>query len=257
MLSVGNIQVEEEVWGVYDNRLPDNVQITRTPPDDAFLESINEVQLQPIGIGIVDDQIQLLFGRKRLLALRMLSEKQEVERSIRVNIFYGLSSSDSYIISLLENNQRSSNEISDYESVRYFLHEGLNYKEIAKATGMTVGTIKALDRKWADVPQWAVQGCLDGKIAPSTAIEVGRVGTDVQKTLKKEYNKEGKLSGTRVKEEKRFIQQEQLATMSDSLGLNVTVRDFYSRAELKDVLKIVKSQSKAKAVEYIQSLLNS
>lgn len=254
MLTVDNIRKKTEVWFVMDERLPTNDKIVRTPPDDDFLNSIAEVQLQPIGICFNDQEgWKLGFGRKRILAIRKLYDEGTHDGMIDVTIFYGLSPSDAEILSLIENNHRSVNEIGDYSVISNMLKQGMDYKQIAHSIGIPLGTVKAIDRKWANVPKWAVDACLDGEIAPSTALEIGKVKPDTQKVLKKELNDEGKLSAKRVKDEKKAIQNDTLVAMSPGLGFSQ--RDFYSRAELEEVRKILASGTKAKALEYIDSLL--
>lgn len=256
--TLDKIKKEIEVWSVDDPRLPKNEYIIREPPKPDFIESVAKVQLQPIGIAHKDDDWSLAFGRKRLLALRKAKEDGLSDGFVDVVIFHGLGPYDSDVFALWENNQRTSNEVSDYVAIKNLLLSGLNYKEIAKDLGLPVNSIKALDKNWARVPRWAVDACLAGKINTNTAKEVGKVkGKERQNLLQKVLKEEGKLSTNRVRETKRAIQQEIVAKLTPSMGFDVQERDMFTRIELKTILELVKNKTKKEAIAYIEELLAS
>lgn len=251
-----------ETWGVYDERLPKNEDLMREPPDEEFIKWMNVVQLEPIGMGEHDTQgFFIIFGRKRLKALRILSERQEVERLIDVCIFEHISYEDADILILLENNHRSSNELADYQILYQYLTSdpNPNYSVIGKKLGMTAGTVRALDNKWAPVPQWAIEAVLVGNMSKTTAVDVGKIkDKKTQKKLKKILDEEGTLPGSKVKEQKRAIQSDMLVEMDAKLfGGKTKVKEFFPRSDLENILKLLETKTKAEVTAYIESLLAS
>ena len=233
------MKIQNETWALNDDRLPASTDIKRTPPDDAFMESIKEIQLEPIGIGQNNaDEYFLMFGRKRLLALRDLYKRGMVENEVDVRIFYDISKGDAARYALIENAQRSDNPISDAIAIDDILKSDPNatYKTIAESIGKSVTYIKKTYEKYGGCPKWTLVAILDGKMAISTAFALGKRGKDTQAELKKQFKKTGKLTGADVNAARRVAQTASYAQlMSKSMYEMDVKRNEFTRAELEQI----------------------
>ena len=233
------MKIQNGTWALNDNRLPANTDIKRTPPDDAFMESIKEIQLEPIGIGQNNaDGYFLMFGRKRLLALRDLYERGMVKNEVDVRIFYDISKGDAARYALIENAQRSDNPISDAIAIDDILKSDPNatYKTIAESIGKSVTYIKKTYEKYGGCPKWTLVAILDGKMAISTAFALGKLGKDTQVELKKQFKKTGKLTGAEVHDSRRAMQVASYAQLIPQSMYQMDIkRDQFTRGELEQI----------------------
>jgi hypothetical protein len=248
---------ETKNWALDDSRLPTNENLKRTPPDEAFLESIKEVQLQPIGMGHKEDGTwTLMFGRKRLLALRMLYERGEGKNCIWVSIFEPVTQDQISYFTLQENNFRSPNPISDALAIIEIMERDHNItpSELGNKIGMTATEVKKTYNEFGMYPKWILTGFLEGTIALSTGRKFIHLGKDVQASLKKKFNKEKKLTGTMVDEARRIMQTAQYVSIvpADVFNVNGFQRLSFARTELEPLLNLDPEQCKMK----LQTLLS-
>jgi len=212
-----------ERWKLDDKRLPLKADIVRTPPSADFIASMrNYMQLYPIMMchNTVDGWF-LAFGNKRLLALWTLQEENPEKFShVLVRIAEGITKEEGHFISMIENAQRSDNAIHAYEAIRYILvsDKTSDFKSIAAKIQMPVTYVKSTAEKYGRIPDWALRAALDGKIAETTALAIGKFTKGVQVECKKELEVNGKLPLSVAKEKKRFIQKNIVATMAPAMG---------------------------------------
>jgi len=237
----GSITKFFETWDCNDNRLPVSKELHREPPSWDFIQSLNEFQISPIGVIKQGKNYHMVWGRKRLLAARIGNETVDDvgvpyhHGQIDVLVITGIDPNDRAKWSALENTMRSDNPISLYEDMmNYFKHDkDATYKSVAVALGTTAGHLKALDKKFAKAPKWALNAALRGEIALSTVAAVAQMKPEIQEECKKDFQTDKKLTAGDVKEKKRFIQEEVYKDLMPALGLDVKQpRQFFTRDEL-------------------------
>lgn len=261
-------------WHCEDPRLPSNADMQRIPPDAAFLNdvAIHNV-LQPIMMGF-DDKGEpggagewfLVFGRKRLMAVRQLYKEERTDGYIWVREAV-VDPDNAHYLSMIENAQRSKNPISDYADIKHILttDPSASYKSIAQAVGVPASYVKNLDQMYAKVPDWALKGALDDKIAESVLKELSRASKDQQKKAKEYYDEKENLPMSVLDGLKRLQKNEFSAQFAGSLVGNSVVtsasRVFIPRQEVQDVLDILgdssipTSKRLAAAVSQLQEVL--
>jgi ParB-like chromosome segregation protein Spo0J len=260
-----------EFWDCQDKRFPSDKELQSTPPTESMLLSLQEIQLQPVGVIKKGKDFYFVWGRRRLAAIRQLQAEEKHGGVVEVLVMQGIDPSEVGRLALLENSVRSSNEVNTYsilyEMIKAQLKSGGDlgqiYKDTAKETGMTIGEIKAIEKKWHKVPTWSVNAVLRGEIAPSTAKAIGKLSDTLQKECKEELKTNGALSTATVEAKRRFVQTQVYSSMQASLGMNIpATRDFFSRKEVEEILRLLPNEHPEdtygnEARNYIHQLLNS
>ena len=260
------IDLEEyvvESWDLDDDRLPVNEDIIRTPPSADFIASMrNYKQLYPILMcHNKKDGWFIGFGNKRLLALRILQEEDPDKfKTIFVRIGEDIARDEAYHMSLIENAQRSGNDIHAYKAIEYLLKSDkkATYKSIAQKIHMPTAFVKATVLKYGRIPEWCVQAALDGKIAETTIVAVGKFKKNIQEECRKEYEASGKLPLSVAKDKKKFIQTNIVAKMSPAMGFAVPTsnrKQFYPLKDLEELKKLLDAKKYKQAVQKLEELL--
>lgn len=239
-----------EVWHCDDPRLPLDKDITRIMPDDNFIKTVQRVGVmspilvayQRTGANMVDTM--LVAGRKRLLAMRYCFLNGLRDGMIKV-IYAEVDFNLSPYLSMIENAQRSPNELSDYRDIQTIRQTNpmVTYEVIAKAIGKPKTYVIQIDKRYNQIPTWAMTAALDGKIALTTAVELTKVGQDLQDEAHRQFLEKDKFSATAVKELKR------LRSMQHSIGLAqstpqmfppaTTGRDYIPADEIVAVIEMI------------------
>lgn len=265
-LALPDYTIRYETWHCDDVRLPESKDVYAVKPDTTFLQSLNEIQLQPIGVIETKAGCFLGYGRRRLLAVRSLNAGELLaedgtiinhKRNGEIDVMIiSIDEIDSIAeaLSLIENHHRSPNPISDYMAIATMLKNKMDYKAIAKRLGVDTNTVRALDQHWSRVPAWTLEAVLDGKVAPSTAEAIGKVGPEAQKRLKKVLSKEKKITAKMVKEERQAIQQETMSQMAPLMQFDEP-RDFFSRDEVLQIRQIALEHNCEPVLAFIDGLL--
>lgn len=238
------ITKSHEIWDCYDPRLPLDKDLTGTPPDDGMLESIQQIQLQEILVVKKGKEYIFRFGNRRLRAIRMNHALGRPPGVVEVVVVEGVDPEDWNMLTLIENEQRSPNEMSAYEILHDMVQKrmksggdlGTVYKEVAKLTGYTAGQVKAIDNKWCKVPLWAVNAAGQGKIAPNTAIELGKLSPELQKECKADFQKNKKLTAGDVKAKRQVRQAVQYQNIMVDIGQQP--RQMFMRDELEELFQL-------------------
>jgi hypothetical protein len=250
-----------ETWHCNDERLPETKELAGPPPAESMLETLQYIQEQPIGIVKHGKNYIFIWGRRRLKAIRQLFEENKHDGSIDILVITGIDPNDYGKLAIIENQQRSPNEISAWETIRAMLYAkpvdnvAPTYKTISDYLQMSIGEIKALERKWGKVPVWASNAVVKGIVAPTTAILIGKLDKSLQDECKETLRTEKKLSFANVKEKKQFVQIASYAQMMPQLQIAVQ-RDYYSREELQQLADLIPNTA-VEAQKYAQELLNS
>lgn len=243
-----------ELWDPWDKRLPEAV--VREAPSLAFIEGMAEDQWSAIGVGHNREEGWfLMYGRKRLLAKRAIAadpEKYTIEQSaIKVEIFEGITKAEALKATVIENAHRSNNEVTTWQAIKEKMKEKdfASYEKVAEFFGLTIGQVKSYENKWHKVPDWAVQGVVDGGMSVSTARMIGHSPMSVQKELKKSYKKDEGLTMAQVQETKHV-------TMKDFMPAAMIKEPprFVPMAEINKLLWVVENRPKKDVIDFIHSL---
>lgn len=236
-----------QLWDPFDQRLPKDV--LREPPTPGFCESMLEDQINPITLGYNDKEgYFILAGRKRLLAQRInASEHKGVK--IKVIVLEGKTKKDIPLYSYTENHQRSDNELTDYEAISNLLGtRGTTYENVAEYLGTTVASVKAIEKKWASVPKWAIKAVVKGEMSKTAARKIGAKGTDTQKILQKQFKETGSLTVDQVDSTEKVF-------LADLMPQLIAEPPKVIAVTLLDELEnLVRSGSNKAALDYIKSL---
>ena len=249
-----------EWWDCDDARLPLSKDISRTAPDLEFIGTMIEGQWQPIMVRHDSnlDQWYLSFGRKRLLACRAIKSVGSGPGRVWVRIEEG-TAQDAAKDTLIENAQRSANEIGDYLAIKHILltDAKATYKTIADSIGKLPGYVKHLDTVYARVPGWALDAVMDGTIANTVAVKVGTFAPSEQKKCKAILNDTKKLSMNTAMELRRFVQKEQVASMALALGLNVVSKSdrFFNVDDLQPILTMLEEKKYNEAYDTLSGMM--
>ena len=257
----GSITVNTVIWHCNDKRLPLNKDIKGPPPTENMLETLQEIQLHEVGVVQKGKQFFFRWGTRRLKAIRQLFEEGKHNGDIRILLLTGIDPEDSKRLSLIENDQRSPNEVNTWQIIREMLYakpvdgNAPTYKSISDYTGITIGEIKALERKWGTVPVWSINAVARGDIAPSTAIAVGKLSRELQKECKTQLETTKKLSAVTVKAKREFVRTEAYGAMIPGLNLPV-VRDYYTRQEVEAIQSYLATNRFDDVKIYVDNLLS-
>jgi ParB-like chromosome segregation protein Spo0J len=258
-----------DVMHCYDDRLPKNEDLMRVPPEASFISDIIEHgQLQPILMCHNDtDGWFIGFGRRRLMAIRAAYEMVDDagqhlhDGMVLVRIGEGLTKNDAAIFSLTENAQREANPISDYLAIRQLLFskEVTSYEQIAQMLHMTKAYVKTADEKFARVPTWALEGVLNGTIALSTAIGIGKFQAPRQKEVKKIFKDKGKITGGDLVDIRRAMQADSTAQVTSLPGTAAQapdgLRQYFNRDELLEIKGLLENGAYVPAKKILAALL--
>jgi len=261
-----NITKVLEYWDCQDTQFPSNKELMSTPPTESMLLSLQEIQLQPVGVIKKGKDFFFVWGRRRLAAIRQLQAEEKHSGQVEVLVMSGIDPSEVGRLALIENSVRSNNDVNTYSILHDMMRTQMKaggdlsqvYKDTAKTTGLTVGEIKAIEKKWCKVPVWSVNAVLRGEIAPSTAKAIGKLSDTLQKECKEELKVNKALSTSAVESKRRFVQTQVYSKMQTNLGLNIpAARDFFSRKEVEEIASRLNSGYFANALEYANQLLAS
>lgn len=242
-------KLQVELWDPFDPRLPRDKDILREPPSPGFCESMLEDQINPITVGYNEKEGHfILAGRKRLLAQRINASTYD-DIKIKVIVLEGKTKKDIPLYSFTENHQRSDNEMTDYEAISALLkNRGTTYEDVAEQLCTTVASVKAIEKKWSNVPKWAIRAVVKGEMSKTAARKIGAKGTDTQKVLEKTFKESGSLTVDEVDATERVY-------LADLMPQLIAEPPKVIAVTLLDELEnLVRSGSNKAALDYIKSL---
>ena len=251
-----------EWWDCDDPRLPLTKDIHRTNPDMEFVATMREGQWQPIMVRHDSNMEQwyMSFGRKRLLACRILKEDSITSGKVWVRIEEG-TAQDAARDTLIENAQRSSNEIGDYLAIRHILMTDATatYESIGKSIGKVKGYVKHLDETYARVPGWALDATLAGDIKSySVTVAIGKLNKEQQATCKTELETNKKLPLKFIQDLNRFVKTQAAAAMFNTIKDqgNIPVgREFFNRNDMQALYTLMTNKKYNEALSLLDEYL--
>jgi len=195
-----------------------------------------------------------------LLAIRQLYEDGRSNGDISVKIAENITVDEGHEIAIAENKERSDNPISDYLSIKDVrtTNHFATPKEIAEALNQTEAFVKNVEKQYATVPQWALDAALDGDIAPTTAVEVGKLTPDLQGKCKVTLETDKKLTAKSVQDLKKFTKVEMYAKLQPQLDLSdndTGGQDFFPRSDLIQISNLANSGKIDELKEFVKGLL--
>jgi len=110
------------------------------------------------------------------------------------------------------NNLRSSNPVSEFEAIERMLEKGASEREIAKATGLSIATVRKR-MKLAGLLPPLQEAFRRGEISTSVAENVATLPKLTQERLNEIRQQKGKLTGRDVSEAKEVARQRELGTI--------------------------------------------
>jgi hypothetical protein len=237
-------------------------QIERIPPSADFVESIREYgQLQSILMCYNDSEGWFLVdGAQRLLAIRSLWE-QDNDWKIAVTEALGIYSNDTQIISMIINAQRKDNPLHEFATIKRIMvsDRTATYKSIALQIHKPVTYVKSTFETYGRIPQWALDALVDGKIAETTAIKIGKFTKGIQEECRKEYEENGKLSLKEAANKRRLVQRNIIAKMSPAMGFATSTgkrQQFYPVKVLDELKALLDASKYAQAKKMLEDLLS-
>lgn len=176
-------------------------------PDKSFVDSLADYgQFSPVVVRRQGDTLTLVDGRRRVLALITLADRAGrslEEATVKAEVFEADRWSHDEVISLIANQQRSPNIVSELESIEALLAAGFSLAAICEATGLRRSTVEMRLRLTGLVPQLR-EALKAGQMAPGVADRAARLPADLQaQRLVPLLEETGKITGTDVKDARR------------------------------------------------------
>ena len=252
-----------EKWFCYDDRL--EKQFTRVPPTKEFITDIERygiLHLPVVGHNDVEGYF-LICGRKRIMAVRDIYQRQMCDGNFHVRIAEGVSRQDAYYLQLIENGMRDENRLSDFAAIRLLIDQSggaITYQKIGKETGIPWTTVKNIAETYGNVPQEALQGALDGIIADTTLREISRLSNKQQAECMEILRVKKALPMSAINDLKR-VRKSIDARKQSAFVVTSTVnvgRKMFTRAEVQAVFELAASTKGARVIaDALEKLLNS
>lgn len=169
----------KQSWDCPLDCLPDNLFLTGKDPDKAFVESIRTFGvLSPIWVQEMGAATyRVLAGRRRIKAARAVG--LECIPALLVPNAY-----DYAALALIENRQRDTNPVSDLEAVKTLMERGHTEKDIGKALGINLSSVRRL-LHLATLPATVYAAVKRGEMAIGVAEKFARLTEKQQDALLK------------------------------------------------------------------------
>lgn len=248
MLNTYNV----EMFFCHDDRLPENGSdgMVRQPPTAEFLDDVAiHGILQPIcwGYNTKEKWQGIIFGRKRLMAVRKLYDDGRHSGNIPVRVIDEVDPWDVPVISMVENAHRTKNELGAYKDIQDILlrDNTQTFDTIARMIGMPTKYVKDIDRKYCRIPKWALKAALDDKITTAVALEVGRLGEKQKMEALASFQAKEKLPMSAVddlKRAKKAFQATIMSSMFPAMPIAQPKREYIPRHEIERLLNIAEGQ---------------
>jgi ParB/RepB/Spo0J family partition protein len=194
---------------------------TRSPGRELVASVAALGVLQPLIAVPMDTstRYRVLDGRRRLAAA--LEAGLE---TVPVAIYGGVGEALEHVIHLASHALRSANPIGEYDAICALLGAGATEKEIARDTGMPLGTVRARMKLKALNPDLE-QAFRQGKIGVAVAEQVCRLPAQSQASLVTVLGETGKITDRDVHKAKEARTQTAMATLSFDQMVRATQSD--------------------------------
>jgi ParB family chromosome partitioning protein len=194
------------------------------PPSRDFVENVKRVGVlepilvveKPSGEGYL-----VAAGKRRLMAARAADLA-----AIPARVFpHGSISPD--VLLLIENEQRRSNPVAELAAIRGLLKAGASERDVYRATGMPVATIKRRLRLAALVTEPIFDGIKSGNVKVSVAEQIVKLPPSARDRLADVLEETGRITAKDVAALKRVRQSQEATTLPGGLfdGSKSELRD--------------------------------
>ncbi len=195
------------------DRLPPDEALPSDPPTRDFVSSIRRVRrvLQPIVVfEHADGALEVVCGRRRIKGARAAGL-----HSVPADIYpAGWISPD--LLTVIENTQRSANQVAEYEAIARLLEQGADEAQICAACGLTPAELRAHYRLHTLTPAlWAA--LKGGSIRARVALEAARLPAEGQERLIAQLGASGRLTAADVRAARHAPRAEAIAALPEAL----------------------------------------
>ncbi len=219
-------------------------------PTAKMVESVRRLGiLQPILVRQEGTILCMVAGRRRLNAARKAGLK-----TVPVRIFpAGFSNDD--ILSLVENENRRENPVSDLRAVEKLLADGMTEEEIAQETGISVQRMKKI-LSLRNLIKPLRRAFEDGLIRFSVAEKAAKKGKVFQQTLLDILEKEGVIRVKDLVALSKVTRKTTVAALPDSLfGDVVPGWKESAKSKLEEVKKLAEMDAEKGWMAKLEKLL--
>lgn len=157
-------------------------------PDAAFIATVSSQGiLNPVWLNETDKGFQMIAGRKRLMAARIVQDVYLNRNTIPAFVWQDLTPEQVATLALLENKARSDNVITDTIAVMQLQGAGLTPAQITQATAIHPATLQAYNKYDALLPKFHNAWVKDLRIATPVADLLVRCTAEEQVALWEQY----------------------------------------------------------------------
>lgn len=139
-------------------------------------------------------EYRIVDGNRRVAAARMVGL-----RDIQARVFIGLLDDEAARLTLMANNFRSANDITEFWAIRHLERHGEPRQRIADDAGFDVRYLRLRDR-WSTLDRRLFVGFAEGKIIASVADKLSRMPQDEQRMFGDMFIRDGRILTTEVQE---------------------------------------------------------
>ena len=183
---------------------------------------------------------RVLDGRRRVLCARLAEHTTIHAYILPTGVVHP------GIVQLASHALRSRNRAAEVDAVEQLFKEGAGERDIAQATGLTVGEVRAL-LPLTDLSPTFRQALRDGKLAESVAKEIVRAAPAAQRRLEDTFIDKGRVSASDVRVERQARSQQAVQAL-DLGDLAAAVPDLGEEPPGEDWLTAVEAQVVAAGV---------
>lgn len=180
---------------VVDRRIP-LFRIGKTvgpAPVDRFIDNVRHhgvvvpVILREVVSADGELQFTIIDGNRRVAAARKLGFPD-----IPARILMGVSDDDAARLTLIGNNFRSANDITEFWSIKHLERSGHPRRRIAEDAGINLQYLDSRQR-WSTLDRRIFVGFAEGKIAATVANKISRLAPDEQRELGDLFAQKGRV----------------------------------------------------------------
>lgn len=224
---------EVEVRTIDLSDLPPDTALVGPPPSKAL---VNAIRLHGMlgfpNVTRVGKRYEVLDGRRRIKAARLLGME-----SIPCLVVSLRGPAPRDVLSISGNALRSPNPASDFRAISSLSEQGYSEAEIALATGMAVGTVKARVRLLSGLVKGLRNALEDGLLSVAQADAVSKLSSHAQERLSIKLGVTGKLKPADIEEERRVRRLDATASLPWD-AINSVPDDTFSEEHRDAVAKV-------------------
>ena len=185
-------------------------------PSPRFIDSIADFgQLVPVAVRETEQGYILADGRRRVLALLAIAERTGAGADnlpVLADVYRAEDWSHDDVISLIANQHRSPNIVSEMESIEALVSQGYTVKQICEATGLKSQVVDKRLRLAGLVPE--LRAALKADLmAPGVAEQAAKLPVTKQLRLVEVLERNEKITGQDVAAVRRVMVEQEVQTL--------------------------------------------